>query len=306
MIWEYVVCAIAGGAISFQNVQAAKLGERSSFVFANLLVYILGSLISLVVWLALREQVVSVSSIPWWCWLSGPTIVYFVLTISVTCSRLGVSLATALMLTAQITSSVILDSFGWLGFLLKPASALRITGLCLSILSIFMISYTPRRNLADHLSNTVKLSRQEQLILIFLAITSGISLAIFGAMVGLFGSLTTASFSSFIASIMAAVILSFMWGYERLVLKSKYTVIDTWRNAEWYLKFIGVFGAFYSLILAYVLPTLGAATFFALANACQILTALACDRFIFKQKIGALKIAGVAILIVGAVLVSIY
>jgi transporter family-2 protein len=86
--------------------------------------------------------------------------------------------------------------------------------------------------------------------------------------------------------------------------------VPSWKtmaDVPWYAWSGGVFGAAFILLAILLLPSLGAATLFALVIAGQVLAAVTLDHFgafgLTPHPIGAARLAGVALLIAGVVLI---
>lgn len=86
--------------------------------------------------------------------------------------------------------------------------------------------------------------------------------------------------------------------------------IPAWKavtEVPWYAWSGGVFGGIFILLVILLLPSLGAATLFALVVAGQVLIALTLDHFgafgLTPHPIGMTRLAGAALLIAGVVLI---
>lgn len=86
--------------------------------------------------------------------------------------------------------------------------------------------------------------------------------------------------------------------------------VPSWKTAvevPWYAWSGGVFGAVFILLAILLLPSLGAATLFALVIAGQVLAAITLDHFgalgLAPHPIGAARLAGAALLIAGVILI---
>lgn len=86
--------------------------------------------------------------------------------------------------------------------------------------------------------------------------------------------------------------------------------VPSWKTVvevPWYAWSGGVFGAAFILLVILLLPSLGAATLFALVIAGQVLAAITLDHFgafgLTPHPIGAARLAGAALLIAGVVLI---
>jgi transporter family-2 protein len=86
--------------------------------------------------------------------------------------------------------------------------------------------------------------------------------------------------------------------------------IPSWKtiaDVPWYAWSGGVFGGIFILLVILLLPSLGAATLFALVVAGQVLVALTLDHFgafgLTPHPIGAARLAGAALVIAGVFLI---
>lgn len=87
--------------------------------------------------------------------------------------------------------------------------------------------------------------------------------------------------------------------------------VPSWKTVvevPWYAWSGGVFGAVFILLAILLLPSLGAATLFALVIAGQVLAAITLDHFgalgLAPHPIGAARLAGAALLIAGVILIK--
>jgi transporter family-2 protein len=123
-------------AASFLTIQAGVNAKLSLFVGgavrATLISFVLGTLVALVLFLVVPgESHLPVADAPWWAWLGGILGTLFVFTAIVAAPRLGAASYVALVVAAQLTTSVVLDHFGWIGFAERQLSALRVLGVVL-------------------------------------------------------------------------------------------------------------------------------------------------------------------------------
>ena len=92
-----------------------------------------------------------------------------------------------------------------------------------------------------------------------------------------------------------------------IVLGERVPSWKTMTDVPWYAWSGGVFGAAFILLAILLLPSLGAATLFALVLAGQVLAAVTLDHFgafgLAPHPIGAARLAGAVLLIAGVVLI---
>lgn len=83
-----------------------------------------------------------IAAVPWWAWLGGAMGGTYVLAMILLADRLGAAIFTGLTVTAAIVASLVLDHFGWLGFVQHTAGPWRMLGGLLMIGGVALISPT--------------------------------------------------------------------------------------------------------------------------------------------------------------------
>lgn len=145
MYLVYLLVAIgAGAAIAVQpgiNYMVAK-GLGSPFL-ASLLSFVTGSILLLLVCLALQVSLPPTSKLadlPWWSWVaSGAIGAGAVSAALIIAPRIGASVWIALFIFGQIVLSILLDHFGWFGFAVHPLNLGRAIGAFLLVLGVTLI-----------------------------------------------------------------------------------------------------------------------------------------------------------------------
>jgi transporter family-2 protein len=78
--------------------------------------------------------------IPWWNWVGGGLCgAFFITLIILLGSRLGASVLFALVVGGEMTMSVVLDHFGWLGFQVHALSPGRLLGTAFLVAGVILI-----------------------------------------------------------------------------------------------------------------------------------------------------------------------
>jgi bacterial/archaeal transporter family-2 protein len=78
---------------------------------------------------------------PWYAWPAGGTLGVIYLTGNILLApKLGAGALVGLVVAGQLIFSVLLDQFGWLGFVQHSAGIGRLAGCCLMIAGVFLIS----------------------------------------------------------------------------------------------------------------------------------------------------------------------
>ena len=76
---------------------------------------------------------------PWWCWVGGCMGALLVLSGVTLAHRLGAVTFAACIILGQLTASVIIDHFGWVGFQQHSISLQRAAGLFLLATGVYLI-----------------------------------------------------------------------------------------------------------------------------------------------------------------------
>ena len=140
----YALSLAAGAVLIVQIGANATLRQAlGSPVSATLASFLCGSL-AIVCFMALartswptRAQLLSA---PAWAWLGGLLGAYYVLWTVIAGPRLGAATLLALVVLGQLSCSLLVDHFGWLGFPLHPLSASRIAGAALLFGGVLLIT----------------------------------------------------------------------------------------------------------------------------------------------------------------------
>lgn len=137
-----------------------------------------------------------------------------------------------------------------------------------------------------------------------LAVGAGISLVIQQALNGnLRSALSSAAWSGFMSYVLGVVCM----GAFALLLQDPVPSLVTASRIPWWAWSGGVFGAIFIGLGIFLVPQLGAATFFALLIAGQMLGSIAFDHFgvlgVPVHPISAIRITGAALLVGGVILI---
>jgi bacterial/archaeal transporter family-2 protein len=134
---------VAGVSVVIQQVLNANLrSELNSAVWSGFTSYLLGVLCMVGLAIMLREPIPSVgvvARIPWWAWSGGLFGAIFIGLSILVAHQLGAATLIALLVTGQMTASIIIDHFGWLGLTQKPVDLARLIGVGLLIGGVVLI-----------------------------------------------------------------------------------------------------------------------------------------------------------------------
>ena len=82
----------------------------------------------------------ALAAVPWWGWSGGLLGVFYVVTATVVGPRLGVAVFFALVVLGQLLSALLVDHYGWLGFVQHSISVSRLAGAVLLLAGVVLIS----------------------------------------------------------------------------------------------------------------------------------------------------------------------
>jgi transporter family-2 protein len=137
-----------------------------------------------------------------------------------------------------------------------------------------------------------------------LAIAAGISLVVQQALnANLRTALSSAAWSGFMSYFLGVVCMAAF----ALLLQDPIPSVATASRIPWYAWSGGLFGAIFIGLAIFLIPQLGAATFFALLIAGQMLGSIVFDHFgvlgVPVHPVSVLRVAGAALLVSGVVLI---
>ena len=139
-----VLALLTGVAIAVQTgVNTQLRSYLQSPLQAVFVSFLVGTLLVAAALVVRREAppLAKWASMPWWMWLGGVFGLFIVSTNIVVAPRLGAALLISLAITGQLTTALILDHYGVLGFPVHPISLARAAGAVLLIAGVLLILY---------------------------------------------------------------------------------------------------------------------------------------------------------------------
>jgi transporter family-2 protein len=139
---------------------------------------------------------------------------------------------------------------------------------------------------------------------VILAATAGISLVVQQALnANLRGALNSAAWSGFMSYFIGVICMVVL----ALVLQDPIPSVTTAARIPWFAWSGGLFGAIFVALAIFLVPQLGAAAFFALLIAGQMLGSIVFDHFgllgLPVHPVSAIRVVGAALLVGGVVLI---
>ena len=133
--------AFGGGLIAMQAPINGKFGREIGSLPAATVSFAFG-LAALLALVAIRGEVGRIgeaASVPWWYLTGGLFGAVYVTTVLITVGTLGAGPVVAATIAAQLTVSIVIDQFGWLGVAKDPVTAGKLAGVVLLGLGVFLV-----------------------------------------------------------------------------------------------------------------------------------------------------------------------
>ena len=136
-----VATAFAGALVAMQAPINGKLGSRLGTFQAASLSFAVGLALLLAIALVFGNvsQMGEARHVPWWYLLGGLLGAAYVTTVLVCVGRLGAGGVTAATIAGQLTFSVVIDHYGWLGVEKQPINATRVVGVLLLAVGVILV-----------------------------------------------------------------------------------------------------------------------------------------------------------------------
>ncbi len=140
----YILSLIAGLGLAVQvGLNSTMRHSTGSAAFAAVVSFCVG-LIALVLFVVATRAPIptraALAGAPAWAWLGGVFGAFYVAMATVAGPKLGATTLLALTLVGQVTASLILDHFGWLGFAQHAVSVTRVLGATLLVAGVLLIA----------------------------------------------------------------------------------------------------------------------------------------------------------------------
>jgi len=133
--------AAAGGLIALQAPINGRFGREIGSLPAASVSFALG-LAALLALVTVRGEVGRIggaAGVPWWYLTGGILGAVYVTTVLITVGTLGAGPVVAATIAAQLSMSLVVDQFGWLGVARNPITASQLAGVALLALGVFLI-----------------------------------------------------------------------------------------------------------------------------------------------------------------------
>ena len=137
-----VITAFTGGLIALQAPINSQLGRSVGTFQAAFVSFTIGTVLLCCIAALSKGGLGTIGearSLTWYYLTGGVLGAAYVTTVLVTVRSLGAGGVVAATIAGQLTMSVIVDQFGWLGVEKDPITALKVVGVALLSLGVFLI-----------------------------------------------------------------------------------------------------------------------------------------------------------------------
>lgn len=142
MLFYAALMLVAGIGIPVMAALNSRLGtELANPAFATTILFMAGLLVSATYLLAVvgAPNLKSTMSVPWYLYLGGTLVVFYVLSITWVSPRFGVGNAVSFVLLGQLVAISVIDHFGLFGALKASIDWRRTIGLLLMAAGVFLV-----------------------------------------------------------------------------------------------------------------------------------------------------------------------
>ncbi len=145
MNWIYFLLALlAGVGVSVQlGVNTQLRQEVTNPIISAFISFTVGTLIlGIYVFSVSRNalpSVVLLRDISWWKWTGGLLGAVYVTTAIIVGPRIGAANFVSLVVAGQLLAAVLFDHFGYVGFVIHPATIYRLLGVLLIVAGVYLI-----------------------------------------------------------------------------------------------------------------------------------------------------------------------
>ena len=142
LIFMVILAIIGGATLSVQAALNGRLGGNVGVFKSAFLTFSVGALITaLLIFFFEPNHTVTLMDVPKWQLLGALCGVPYIVIMVVAVQRIGTAVATVAVIFGQLSMSILIDNFGWLGNEAISLSGTRISALmCLAIALYFIYS----------------------------------------------------------------------------------------------------------------------------------------------------------------------
>lgn len=147
------IAVLAGAVVPFQAGSNAALGRALGHpLWATVASLLVSLFVVLPVLSAMRAGAPDIGAAargPWWLWIGGIAGVAYITAALVLTPRLGAANFIVCVVAGQVVASLIIDHFGLMGLVAKPANLTRVAGVMLIVAGMLVVQWGTRAAPAD-------------------------------------------------------------------------------------------------------------------------------------------------------------
>jgi transporter family-2 protein len=136
-----ILIGLVGGiAVGIQSPLVGAMGQRIGGMASSVVIHLGGLLLSIFL-LMIRGggKIRDWSTLPWYMLVAGCLGVLLIQTINITLPRLGATKMLTLIISGQLLTGVVLDTFGWLGMEARPIDINRLIGVMVLLVGGYLV-----------------------------------------------------------------------------------------------------------------------------------------------------------------------
>ncbi|MEM9673601.1 MAG: DMT family transporter [Bacteroidota bacterium] len=141
---------LIGMGVVIQSGANTQLSQilQNPFI-AGLISFVFGTLCLLIINIVMRSDFSvltgqNVTQTRWWMWLGGLMGAFFITSVILIAPKIGPTQLFGLIIASQLTFSVVVDHYGWLGFQPQPVNIKKIIGVLFLMAGTFLIQWGKR------------------------------------------------------------------------------------------------------------------------------------------------------------------
>lgn len=139
----FVLSLLCGAILPLQAALNAGLAARTTGpLFSTVVNFTTGLIVLVIALVVMRVPLPAFSvavAIPWYYWSGGLLGMFFVISTMMAAPKLGAAFLIALVVCGQITTSLIFDHYGWLGYQVRELNMGRLVGAGFLLLGVYLV-----------------------------------------------------------------------------------------------------------------------------------------------------------------------
>jgi len=289
--------ALVGIQLAAQAPINGGLGRTVGKLPAALISFLTGLVVITLICLVSGQlgQFGSIADAPTVAWFPGLIGATWVAVATVTISRIGAGAVAAATIAGQLTCSLFVDNFGWVGVDTIPVTGLRVFGAVLLLVGTVMVVF--RRRYTDDVEGGGRAVALAMVTMIAAGAMVGFQHPLNAELAESIGGLDSTLLNFFTGSVLLLVIV---------LVSGQIGGVRRVGEVRWYYLLGGLIGLVTVITALTAVDTIGAAGLTAALVTGQLLSSVALDRFgafgMQRRPVTAARLTGVVMLVAGTLL----